>query len=118
MAAPIAHYSASYRAGDFLFISGQIGISGSKLVSDDVEEQARQCLENLAAEAANAGAELTDIVKCTVFMTDIANFSKINAVYAQAFGEHRPARSAIAVSGLPLGALVEIEGFAYLPAGR
>ncbi len=114
MAKPVAHYSATYKAGDFLFISGQIGIRDGEMVSGGVEEQARQCVANLLEEAASAGAALSDIVKCTVFMTDIANFSKINAVYAEAFGEHRPARSAVAVSGLPLGALVEIEGFAYL----
>ncbi len=115
MATPVAHYSASYRAGDFLFISGQIGIVDGALVPGGVEEQARQCLANLTAVAAAGGASLTDIVKCTVFMTDIANFTKINSIYAEVFGGHRPARSAIAVSGLPLGALVEIEGFAHLP---
>ncbi len=115
MSTPVAHYSASYRAGDFLFISGQIGIRDGALVPGGVEEQARQCLANLTSVAADEGASLTDIAKCTVFMTDIANFAKINSIYAEVFGEHLPARSAVAVRGLPLGALVEIEGFAYLP---
>lgn len=115
MATPVAHYSASYRAGDLLFISGQIALRDGALVPGDVAEQARQCLTNLEAVVVSGGGTLRDVVKCTVFMTDIADFAKVNAVYAEVFGEHRPARSAIAVRGLPLGAQVEIEGFAYLP---
>jgi len=110
---PVAHYSPSARAGDLLFVSGQLGLADGALV-DGVEAQARQALENMKGVLADNGVSLTDIVKCTVFMTDIENFAAVNAVYAEVFGDHRPARSAIAVKALPLGGLVEIEGFAHL----
>lgn len=114
MSTPIAHYSASHRAGGLLFVSGQIGLRDGALVEGGVEAEARQCLANLESVVVAAGAALTDIAKCTVFMTDIADFAAVNAVYAEVFGEHRPARSAIAVRALPLGAQVEIEAFAVL----
>ena len=112
MPPPIAHYSPHLGAGGWEFVSGQLGIKDGTLL-DGVEAQARQALENLTAQLLDAGLLLTDVVKCTVFMTDIANFSTINAIYADVFGDHRPARSAIAVAGLPLGGLVEIEAVAY-----
>lgn len=115
MAAPIAHYSKWYRAGDFVFVSGQIGLRDGAL-ADGVEAQATAVLANVEEALAEAGGGLTDVVKCLVFMTDIGNFSLINSVYAEAFGEHRPARSAIGVAALPLGAEVEIEAIAFLPA--
>ena len=113
MSKPVAHYSASATAGDLLFISGQLGLADGAL-ADGVEAQARQALVNLEGVLAANGATLDNVVKCTVFMTDIDNFAVINDVYASVFGEHRPARSAIAVKALPLGGLVEIEGFAHL----
>ncbi len=115
MAAPIAHYSKWYRAGDFVFVSGQIGLQDGALV-DGVEAQARQVLVNVEEALTEAGGMLNDVVKCLVFMTDIGNFSLVNSIYAEAFGEHRPARSAIGVAALPLGAEVEIEAIAHLPA--
>ena len=115
MAAPIAHYSKWYRAGDFVFISGQIGLQDGALV-DGVEAQARQVLVNVEEALAEAGGTLDDVVKCLVFMTDIGHFSLVNSIYAEAFGEHRPARSAIGVAALPIGAEVEIEAIAHLPA--
>lgn len=119
MAKPIAHYSASAVAGNLLFVSGQIGLADGQLVTGDdhsstVTAQTTQCLENFAGVLAEHGLTLSDVAKCTVFMTDIADFATVNAAYANVFGEHRPARSAIAVAGLPLGAVVEIEGFARL----
>jgi 2-iminobutanoate/2-iminopropanoate deaminase len=110
---PVAHYSPSARAGDLLFVSGQLGLAGGAL-ADGVEAQTRQALVNLEGVLADNGAALTDVVKCTVFMTDIENFAAVNEVYASVFGDHRPARSAIAVKALPLGGLVEIEAFAHL----
>ena len=115
MSKPVAHYSASYQAGDLLFISGQVGISGGSL-ADGVENQTAQALENVQGVLAESGLLLENVVKCTVFMTDIDNFSTINGIYADAFGDHRPSRSAIAVKALPLGALVEIEAIAQIPS--
>jgi 2-iminobutanoate/2-iminopropanoate deaminase len=110
---PVAHYSASYRAGDLLFVSGQIGIAEGSLV-DGVEAQTTQALANAQSVLDENGLTLDDVVKCTVFMTDIENFSAVNDVYAGVFGDHRPSRSAIAVKALPLGALVEIEAIAHI----
>ncbi|WP_419842518.1 RidA family protein [Candidatus Poriferisodalis sp.] len=115
MSAPVAHYSKWYRAGDLVFVSGQIGLAAGALV-EGVEAQAQAVVANLEAALAEAGGTLRDVVKCLVFMTDIGNFSLVNAIYAEAFGEHRPARSAVAVAALPLGAEVEIEAIAYLPS--
>jgi 2-iminobutanoate/2-iminopropanoate deaminase len=113
MSKPVAHYSASHRAGDLLFISGQLGLKDGVL-KEGVEAQARQALVNLKGVLADNGATINNIAKCTVFMVDINDFAVINDIYAEAFGDHRPARSAIAVAALPLGGLVEIEGFAQL----
>ncbi|MDP7067071.1 MAG: Rid family detoxifying hydrolase [Acidimicrobiales bacterium] len=113
MSKPVAHYSASYRAGDLLFVSGQIGIAEGSLV-DGVEAQTTQALANAQSVLDENGLTLDDVVKCTVFMTDIENFSAVNDVYAGVFGDHRPSRSAIAVKALPLGALVEIEAIAHI----
>ncbi|MFT5530475.1 MAG: 2-iminobutanoate/2-iminopropanoate deaminase [Candidatus Poriferisodalaceae bacterium] len=113
MSKPVAHYSASHRAGDLLFISGQLGLKDGVL-KEGVEAQARQALVNLKGVLADNGATINNIAKCTVFMVDINDFAVINGIYAEAFGDHRPARSAIAVAALPLGGLVEIEGFAQL----
>ncbi|MGY9071517.1 MAG: RidA family protein [Acidimicrobiales bacterium] len=113
MSKPVAHYSASHRAGDLLFVSGQLGLKDGALV-EGVEAQARQALVNLKGVLADNGATIENIAKCTVFMVDINDFATINGIYAEAFGDHRPARSAIAVAALPLGGLVEIEGFADL----
>ena len=99
MSKPVAHYSASYRAGDLLFISGQIGIAEGSLV-DGVEAQTTQALANAQSVLDQNGLTLDDVVKCTVFMTDIENFSAVNDVYAGVFGDHRPSRSAIAVNCL------------------
>lgn len=114
MAAPVAHYSKWYRAGDFVFVSGQIGLADGALV-EGVESQARAVLANVVEALEEAGGTLNDVVKCLVFMTDVGNFSLINSIYAEAFGDHRPARSAIGVAALPLGAEVEIEAIAHLP---
>ena len=73
-----------------------------------------QALNNLEEVLGDSGAKLTDVAKCTVFLADIADYAAFNEVYAEFFGDHKPARSAVAVSGLPLGALVEIEAFAYV----
>ena len=83
------------------------------MVDGGVEAQARRVLANIAAVLADCGASLADVAKATVFVTDIGQFATVNAVYAEAFGDHKPARSTIEVAALPAGALVEIEVWAY-----
>jgi 2-iminobutanoate/2-iminopropanoate deaminase len=112
MAQPIGPYAPIVRAGDWLVCSGQLGVSGGSLVDGGVQAQARQAIANLATLLEGEDASLADVVKTTVFMTHISDFALINEVYAEGFGDHRPARSAIAVAGLPLGGLVEIEAWA------
>ena len=113
-APPVAGpYSPAVRAGDWLVLAGQVGLDGSGKIADGVEAQARQVLANIAAVLADCGASLTDVAKTLVFVTDLGDFATINAVYAEAMGDHRPARSTVQVAGLPGGAAVEIEAWAY-----
>lgn len=101
------------RAGDLLFCSGQLGTRDGALL-DDATAQLSQAIANLAALLAAHGAGLEAVVKTTVFVTDLGRFAELNAAYVAAFGDHRPARSAIQVAALPLGAEVEIEAVARL----
>ena len=116
-APPVAgSYSPAVRAGDWLVLAGQVGLDPeSGALVDGVEDQARQVLANIRAILADCGAAMTDVAKTTVFVTDIAEFGTINAVYAEAFGDHRPARSTVQVAALPGGAQVEIEAWAHAP---
>jgi 2-iminobutanoate/2-iminopropanoate deaminase len=110
----IGPYSPAVRAGEWIILSGQLGLdpkTGS-LVSG-VEAQARQALVNIAAILADCGASLADVAKSLVFVTDLAQFATVNAVYADAFGSHKPARSTVQVAALPAGAEVEIEVWAH-----
>jgi 2-iminobutanoate/2-iminopropanoate deaminase len=110
-------YSPAVRAGDWLVLAGQVGLDPAtgKMVDGGVEAQARQVLSNIAAVLADCGASLVDVAKTTVFVTDIGEFATVNAVYADAFGAHHPARSTVQVCALPGGAQVEIEAWAHLP---
>ena len=83
-------------------------------LAEGVEAQARQVLANITAVLGDCGASLRDVAKTLVFVTDLGDFATVNAVYAEAFGDHKPARSTVQVAGLPAGALVEIEAWAYL----
>jgi 2-iminobutanoate/2-iminopropanoate deaminase len=116
-AKPIAPYSPGIRACDFVFTSGQIGLDPAtgKLVPGGVEVEAKQALENLKAVLLAGGADLGTVIKTTVFMKDINDYGAINTIYADYFGGEPPARSAVQVSALPAGALVEIEAIAYIP---
>lgn len=107
----IGPYSDAVKAGDLVFASGRIGLDNAtlELVEGGVVEQTRQCLKNIAEVLEMAGCSLGNVIKSTVFLTDMADFAAMNAVYAEAFAERRPARSTVAVAGLPMGALVEIE---------
>ena len=113
MTTPVGPYTPIVRAGPFLVSSGQLGLLDGKLV-EGVDAQTRQAVANIVTLLASEGATLEHVVKTTVFLDDMAAFATMNAAYVEAFGGHRPARSAFAVQGLPLGALVEIEAWAYL----
>ena len=110
----IGPYSQAVQVDGLLFISGQIGLdpSSGQLVGPGVGEQAERCLRNLEAVLVAAGLTLGNVVKTTVFLTDMANFREVNQAYGSAFGTDPPARSTVAVSALPLGAMVEIEALA------
>ena len=110
-------YSPAVRAGDWLALAGQVGIDPDtgKLADGGVAEQTRQALANVAAVLGDCGASLGDVAKTTVFLVDMGDFPVMNEVYADAFAGHRPARSTVAVAALPLGALVEVEVWAYAP---
>ncbi|MBO0692736.1 MAG: deaminase [Acidimicrobiaceae bacterium] len=114
-AAPVGPYRPIVRAGDWLVVSGQVGLAGGSIVEGGVAAQVTQAVANLAAHLAGEGASLTDVVKTTVFLADIGDFATMNDAYVAAFGDHRPARSAFAVAALPLGAAVEIEAWAFSP---
>jgi len=108
--APVGPYSQGVRAGAFIFTAGQIGLDpATGKLAEGLEAQARQVMANLAAILAAAGSGLDHIVKTTIFLTDMSHFAAVNAIYGAAFTAAPPARSTVAVAGLPLGALVEIE---------
>lgn len=113
MAKPVGPYTPALRAGDWLIISGQIGTVDGKLAGG-FEGQLRQALANLEALLEANGGSMAQVAKTTVFLHHMADYADMNDIYTAAFGDHRPARSAIGVSELPLGALVEIEAWAYL----
>jgi 2-iminobutanoate/2-iminopropanoate deaminase len=108
---PVGPYSAAVSAGGFLFTSGQIGLSPETgaLVGSDIISQTDQVLANLAAVLSAAGCTFADVVKSTIFLTDLGDFGVVNERYASALGAARPARSTIQVAALPKGACVEIE---------
>lgn len=112
--AAIGPYSQAIVAGDMVFTSGQIPLSAETglVVGDDVSAQAVQALDNLKAVLAGAGCDLDDVVKTTVFITDMSKFALVNEIYAKYFTEKAPARSCVEVSKLPKGCLVEVEAIA------
>jgi len=113
---PIGPYQQAVAAGGLLFLSGQVGIEPStgRMVRGGVEAQTKQILENLKAVLEAAGASLNDVVRVAVYLTDMGDFQKVNAIYSEYFGESKPARSAIGVASLPAGALVEMDAIAVL----
>jgi 2-iminobutanoate/2-iminopropanoate deaminase len=114
MSKPVGPYTPIVKAGPWLVSSGQIGIKDGVLVSDDLTGQMNQALANLKGLLEGAGASMSDVTKTTVFLTDMVDYPIMNELYCEAFGDHRPARSAVAVAQLPLGAIVEIEASAYV----
>lgn len=108
--AAIGPYSQAVKVGNMLFTSGQIPLlPNGELLTGDIQEQTHQVFKNLQAVLAEAGASLNDVVKATVFIKDMDQFSQINEVYAEYFGDHRPARSTVQVARLPKDVGVEID---------
>src|SRR6516225_8544284 len=107
----IGTYSQAVRAGDTVYVSGQIPLdpASGQLVSGDIEAEIRRVFENLKAIATAAGGSLAHVVKLTVFLTDLAHFGKVNEIMATYFAEPYPARAAVGVAQLPRGARVEME---------
>lgn len=116
-AKPVAPYSPAIRMNHLVFTSGQIGLDPAtgKLVAGGVESQTRQTLQNLQGVLEAAGSDLKNVLKTTVFLNDIKDYAAVNAIYAEFFAEDPPARSAVQVAALPIGALVEIEAIAIAP---
>ncbi|MEQ8858279.1 MAG: RidA family protein [Pseudomonadales bacterium] len=115
--AAIGPYSQAVRAGGLVFLSGQIALvpETMELAGDDVETQARQVFANLQAVAEAAGGGLQDLVKLTVYLTDLGNFQIVNDIMAEHFREPYPARAALGISALPRGAKVEVEAVMVAP---
>lgn len=115
--AAIGPYSQAVEANGFVFASGQLGINPAtgEFVEGDVQAQTRQALINARAIMNEAGLDLNNVIKTTVFLSDMANFAAMNEIYAEFFSEPYPARSAVAVKTLPKNALVEVECIAVRP---
>ncbi len=119
LAEPISHYTDAVVAGELLFISGVVGVDGQGelVVADDVVAQTRQVFENMRAVLDDAGCGFEDIVKVTVYLTDVDDRPKINPVRQEVFGDARPASTLVEVSRLAIpGAKVEIEAVALIPS--
>ena len=112
----VGPYSPVVRAGNMVFLSGQVGLDPKtgQLVGADIQSQTKQVLTNLKTVLEGVSLSFRNVAKTTIFLTNLANFQTVNALYAEALGEHKPARSTIQVSALPLGAIVEIEMIAIV----
>ncbi len=115
---PVANapYTPGIKAGELLFVSGQVPLDPSTrdIVVGDFEDRVRQCIANVEAVLQAAGASLDDVVRVTVFLTDMGCFGRLNAVYGEYWGNVKPARSCVAVAALPLGVDVEMEAIAVV----
>ena len=109
--AAIGPYSQAVRANGFVFLSGQIPLDPStgQLVEGDIEAQTRQVMKNLEAVLLAAGTSFDKVVRATIYLTDLSDFARVNAIYGERFPEHPPARATVQVSALPRGANVEID---------
>ena len=116
----IGPYSQGVIANGFLFTAGQVALDPAKgeLVAGGIAEQTTRALENLRAILKESGSDFSQVVKTTVFLVDMADFAAMNEIYGKAFGQHRPARSTVAVAALPRGARVEIEVIAAVNSER
>ena len=116
MSKPIGPYSPILRSGEWLITSGQIGLRDGLLVTGGLKPELTQAFINLKALLSSEGITLQNVVKTTVFLIDIDDYQQMNDIYVSEFGMHRPARSAVDVAALPLGAVVEIEAWARIKA--
>jgi len=116
MSKPLGPYTPIVRAGDWLIVSGQLGLRDGALVEGGVSAQTAQAVENLKGQLASMGATIDDVAKTLCFLIDMNDFAAFNEAYVAGFGDHRPARSTIGVAALPAGGAVEIEAWAYRPA--
>ena len=119
---PVGPYTPAVRAGDLVILSGQVGATPGpdgkpQLVEGGTEAELRQALANVRTLLATQGGSLDDVVKTTVFLVDMGDYAMLNEVWMATFADPRPARTAIGVASLPLGARVEVEAWAHLPAG-
>ena len=113
--AAIGPYSQAVKVGNQVFLSGQIGLDPVTMeMVEGVEAQARRVFDNLAAVAEAAGGSFADVVKITIYLTDLANFAKVNETMAQYFSQPFPARAAVGVKELPRGALVEADAVMFI----
>ena len=121
MSTPVGPYSPVVRAGDWVILSGQLGLADGALVEGGVDAQTRQIFANASALLAKAGASLAQVAKCTVFMADMADFPTMNAAYVASIEAaapgHRPTRSTVGNVTMALGAVVEIEFWAFVGVG-
>jgi len=118
VAAPRGPYSPAVRAGECIYVSGQVPVdpATNQAVTGDVKVETRQVLNNIKRLLEGCGASMNDVVRCGVFLTDVKDFAAMNEVYAEFFGEAKPARTTVTVASLPLpGAKVEIDAIAYQP---
>ena len=117
VAAPRGPYSPAVRAGDFIFVSGQVPVDPAtqQVVSGDIRRETRQTLDNVKSVLEGCGATLLDVVKCCVYLADGTDFAGMNEVYAEFFGEAKPARSTVACRFAIPGIKIEIDAIAYKP---
>ena len=114
--AAIGPYSQAIMAGGLLYTSGQLGLDpDTGALPETIEEQTKQSLKNIQAIMEEAGLQKTDVIKTVVFLKNMSDFAVVNGIYADFFGEHKPARSCVEVAQLPKGGLVEIEVVASRP---
>ena len=113
--APLGPYTPVVRAGDWVIVSGQLGIVDGKIVAGGVAKQTAQAVVNLKAQLASAGCNIHDVKKTLCFLTDMDTFATFNTAYVAGFDGSRPARSTIGVASLPFGGAVEIEAWAFKP---
>lgn len=113
MTKPVGPYTPIVEAGPWLICSGQVGLADGAIVEGGVAAELRQAITNMAGLLEGVGSSLNDVVKTTVFLTTMDHYAAMNEVYIELFGDHRPARSAVAVADLPVGATIEIEAWAY-----